>query len=78
MARLPTANIKNRRKVTIYPTQEVYESFVRQHIGMQDQLGRYIDKTIHCDAVLIVGMKHAAEVMTEIERIAGSKQNAGN
>jgi hypothetical protein len=69
MGRAVTVDIKNRVKVTIYPSQEVCDAYILQHINLQGKLGRYIDKTIHCDAVLAVGMRHVDEVVAEIERL---------
>jgi hypothetical protein len=60
MGRAVTVDIKSRVKVTIYPSQ---------HINLQEKLKRYIDKTIHCDAVLATGMKHVDEVIEEIEKL---------
>ena len=75
MGRNVTADIKNRRKITIYPSHELIESYVLQHISLQSRLGRHIDKTIHCDAVLTVGIRHVDEVIKEIERITAAKQS---
>jgi hypothetical protein len=72
MGRTVTAGIKNRRKVTIYPSHLVCDAYIHQHIDLQGKLGRYIDKTHHCDAVLSVGMQHIEEVIKEIERLGGS------
>ena len=69
MGRAVTADIKNRVKVTIYPSRDVCDAYALQHINLQGKLGRYIDKTIHCDAVLSVGMRHEDEVIAEIEKL---------
>jgi len=69
MGRAVTVDIKSRKKVTIYPSQEIRQAYMLQHIELQGRLGRYIDKTIHCDAVLTVGIRHADEVVEEIERL---------
>jgi hypothetical protein len=70
MGRAVTADIKNRVKVTIYPSQEICDAYTLQHIDLQGKLGRYIDKTVHCDAVLSVGMRHLDEVIKEIEKLS--------
>ena len=74
MGRAVTVNIKNRVKVTIYPSREICEDYTLQHIYLQEKLKRYIDKTIHSDAVLIVGMRHVDEVIKEIEKLTPSKE----
>lgn len=74
MARAVTSDIKARKKVTIYPSTAICEAYVLQHIDLQSRMGRYIDKTIHCDAVLTVGMRHVDEVVEEIERLTRSVQ----
>lgn len=75
MGRNVTADIKNRRKITIYPSHELIEAYVLQHISLQSRLGRHIDKTIHCDAVLTVGIRHIDEVIQEVERITASTRS---
>ena len=70
MGRAVTADIKNRVKVTIYPSQDICDAYTLQHIDLQGKLGKYIDKTVHCDAVLSVGMRHLDEVIKEIEKIS--------
>ena len=72
MGRAVTVDIKSRVKVTIYPSQEICEAYMLQHINLQEKLKRYIDKTIHCDAVLATGMKHVDEVIAEIEKLTRS------
>jgi hypothetical protein len=74
MGRAVTVDIKNRVKVTIYPSQDICEAYVLQHINLQEKLKRYIDKTVHCDAVLATGMKHVDEVIAEIEKITRAKK----
>jgi hypothetical protein len=74
MGRAATVNIKNRVKVTIYPSRKICDDYVLQHIVLQEKLKRYIDKTIHCDAVLTVGMRHVDEVIKEIEKLTPSKE----
>ena len=74
MGRAVTVDIKNRVKVTIYPSQVICEAYVLQHINLQEKLKRYIDKTVHCDAVLATGMKHVDEVIEEIEKLTRPKK----
>ena len=76
MGRAVTVDIKKRVKVTIYPSQDICEKYTLQHINMQEKLGRYIDKTIHCDAVLSIGIKHYDEVMDEIKRLTADKESS--
>ena len=78
MARGVTSDIKNRKAVTIYPRNDICEAYTLQHIKLQYRLGRYIEKTIHCDAVLTVGMRHLDEVTEEIERITSPARNNNN
>lgn len=75
MGRAVTADIKSRKKVTIYPSYEICGAYVLQHIELQGRLGRYIDKTIHLDAVLTVGMRHVDEVIQELETLTSLAQS---
>ncbi|GEM_PF-2980893 len=69
MPRTPTSNIKDRRKVSIYPTQDLFDRFVQLHIQLQSRLGKYVDKTILTDAIIEVGMMHHDEVVKQVKLI---------
>lgn len=68
VANSANSDSNDRKAVTIYPTNDVIEAYILNHIELQYRLGRYIDKTMHCDAVLTVGMRHMEELKTEIEK----------
>ena len=61
-----TPTVNDRKAVTIYPTNDVIKAYTLNHIELQYRMGEYIDKTIFCDAVLTVGMRHMDEVKAEI------------
>jgi hypothetical protein len=75
MGRIATCNIKTRKKISVYPSHQICEALQLQHIELQSRLGSHIDKTLHLDAILSVGMRHIDEVTQEIEKLTRLTQS---
>ncbi len=66
MGRLVTSGIKERKRTTVYLTDDLVEALDLAHIHVQQKLSRRVDKTLFLDALLKAGLKHPKDIQSLI------------
>jgi hypothetical protein len=64
VGRQVTSGIKQRRRATVYLTNDLVEALDLAHIQTQQSLRRRVDRTLFVDALLKTGLKHPEEILS--------------